>query len=125
MGGGWYKTVELLEEEKRAEEREKAEKAAEQKSVKNQKEVGITGAGGEERMASGSTSESSGVTGPTIGTTTIASSEAAEIRDAVRSELRKMFPGIARFEAESANLNRGAEPGYSESAAATVGKFSR
>ena len=95
-----------------------------QKSVKTQKKMGIMDAEREERMTGGSTSESSGVSGPTIGTTTIASSEAAEIRDAVRSELRKMFPGIARFETESVHLNRGAEPGYSKSAVATVGSFS-
>ena len=37
LGGGWYKTAELLEEEEKAEEREKAEKAAGKNSVKIQK----------------------------------------------------------------------------------------
>ena len=89
-----------MKEEEEAEERRKAEIAAKQKSVKIQKKMGIVDAEGKEQMTSGSTSGSSGVSGPTIGTTTIASSEAAEIRDAVCSELRKLFPGIARFETE-------------------------
>ena len=62
-----------------------------QKSVKDQKKGGIINAEREDEMTAGSVSESSGVSRPTIGTTTIASSEAAEIRDAVRSELRETF----------------------------------
>ena len=53
-----------MKEEEEAEERKKAEIAAKQKSVKIQKKMGIEDAEGKERMMSGSTSESSGVSGP-------------------------------------------------------------
>ena len=51
---------------------------------------------------------SSQISGNTIGTTTVSPTEAAQIRDEVRSQLRNMFPGIAQFQLESAPLNRGA-----------------
>ena len=70
--------------------------------------------------SSEATSQFSGATRPTIGETTISSSEAAKIRDEVRSELRKMFPGIAQFEDDSVSLNRGAESNPTGTSAVTA-----
>ena len=68
----------------------------------------------------GATSQNSGISRPTIGSTTISSGEAARIQYEVRSELRKMFPGIAQFEADSTPLNRGVESDQPETAAVTA-----
>ena len=99
-------------------------KGVEEKSVKNPEKMGISGAMGGSQATSSRTSPHSGVTGPTIGETTISSTEADKIQDEVRSELRKMFPGIAQFEADSAPLNRGAESSLSGTAAVTAQNFS-
>ena len=76
--------------------------SSEEKSVKSQKNAGVSDAVGGQQKTSSMTSQISGVSRPTIGSTTISSTEAAKIRDEVRSELRKMFPGIAQFEAAAA-----------------------
>ena len=97
---------------------------ADKKSVKIQEKVGIAGAKGGSQTTSSMTSQNSGVTRPTIGETTISSNEAARIKDEVRSELRKMFLGIAQFEMDSTSLNREAEFSQPETTAATALDFS-
>ena len=96
-----------------------------QKSVKSQEKVGITGTSGESQMTSMKTSQSSGVSRPTIGETTVSTGEAAQIQYEVRSQLRKMFPGIAQFQQDSALLNRGPESGQPETAAEDTMSFTR
>ena len=73
-----------------------------EKSVKNQKNTGVSDAAGEQQRTGSMMSQSSEVSRPTIGTTTISTGEAERIQLEVRSELRKMFPGIAQFEAAAA-----------------------
>ena len=76
-----------------------------QKSVKKQEKEGVPMAKGVSGASSSATSQYSGVNRPTIGSTTMSSGEAAKIRDEVRSELRKMFPGIAQFEDQQAGTS--------------------
>ena len=70
-----------------------------EKSVKKQKNTGVSNAMGGQQRTSSMMSQSSEVNRPTIGTTTVSTGEAERIRFEVRSELQKMFPGIAQFEA--------------------------
>ena len=92
--GGWWKTVELQREEKEAEERKKAEVAAQQKTVKNQQKVGIKLSGDETEEFTAESKDQSGTTMSTIGNTFISPEEEQRIREQVRAEMRQLFPGI-------------------------------
>ena len=118
LTGGWWKTASLLEEEEEEKEREKAEKAANQKSVKTPEKIRVSDTLGEQQLTSSMTSRSSEVSRPTIGDTTISTGEAERIQLEVRSELRKMFPGIAQFEeAAAVESERREEPSRPEAIA--------
>ena len=88
-----------------------------EKAVKIYKNVNVSDVMGGQQATSSRMFQSSEVSRPTIGTTTVSSSEAEKIRDEVRSELRRMFPGIAQFEAAAAEGEKREEPSRPEAIA--------
>ena len=66
---------------------------------------GVFGTKSSQEKSADSTSEASGANRPTIGSTTISTSEAEAIRNEVKSTLHTVFPGIHLSTAQAGSPN--------------------